>query len=83
MLIDTILETLKQHSTIRSNMRIVSNSMVFDDSGVARSFTEPVIHSYSKGKSPEQFAGLHNWIEVTDMAILMQVYSYECFNFAP
>ena len=38
--------------------------MLFDDSGVACGFTEPVIHSYSKGKSPDQFAGLQDWIEV-------------------
>lgn len=63
--VDTILETLKQHSTIRSNMRVISNEMVFDESGVACGCSEPVIHSYSKGKSPEQFASVQDWIEVS------------------
>ena len=56
---------------IHSNMRVVSNRMLFDDSGVACGFTEPVIHSYSKGKSPDQFVGLQDWIEVATCIILM------------
>lgn len=64
-LVDTILETLKQHSTIRSNMRVISNQMLFDESGIACGFSEPVIHSYSKGKSPEQFSSVQDWIEVS------------------
>lgn len=66
---DTIRETLKQHSTVRSNMRIISNRMVFDDSGVVCGFKEPVIHSYSKGKSPEQFVDVHEWIKVSQWLI--------------
>ena len=45
--------------------------MLFDDSGVACGFTEPVIHSYSKGKSPDQFAGLQDWIEVATCIIVI------------
>ena len=45
-------------------MKVISNQMLFDDSGEACGFTEPVIHSYSKGKSPEQFDTVHSWIEV-------------------
>lgn len=78
--VDTIVETLKQHSTIRSNTRVISNSMIFDDSGVACGFTEPVIHSYSKGKSPDQFVDVQDWIEVHFMVRIPFLFIFQCLE---
>ena len=61
---DTITETLSQYSSIRKNMRIISNRMLFDSSGVACGFSHPVIHSYNKGRFGEQFRTVFDEVKV-------------------
>ena len=62
--IDTLLETVRQFSTLRPNMHVVSNRLIFDEAGVATGHTQPLVHSYNKGKSPEQLAAVEPFIEV-------------------
>ena len=61
---DTITETLSQRSSIRKNMRVISNRMLFDSSGVSYGFSHPVIHSYNKGHSAEQFSTVFDEVKV-------------------
>ena len=64
MYADTLLEVFKQYSEVRSNMHVVSNRLIFDEEEIAVGHSEPLVHSYNKGKSPEQLAEVAPFIEV-------------------
>jgi HAD superfamily hydrolase (TIGR01544 family) len=59
---DTLLEVFRQFSAVRPNLHVVSNRLVFDEAGVAVSHSHPLVHSYNKGKSPEQLAAVESFI---------------------
>lgn len=61
---DTLLEVFRQFSKVRPNMHVVSNRLIFDDAGIAVGHSDPLVHSYNKGKSPEQLAAVAPFIEV-------------------
>ena len=45
-------------------MHVVSNRLIFDQDGLATGHTQPLVHSYNKGKSPEQLAAVEEFILV-------------------
>ena len=50
-------------------MTVLSNFLTFDSVGVACGESLPLIHSYSKGKSPEQYASVASQIKVCGLII--------------
>jgi 5'-nucleotidase len=67
---DTLLEVFRQFSTLRPNMHVVSNRLIFDKEGIATGHTQPLVHSYNKGKSPEQLATVEEFIVEDDLLSL-------------
>ena len=61
---DSILEVFGQLSVLRPNMHVVSNRLIFNETGIAIGHSQPLVHSYNKGKSPEQLATVEPFIEV-------------------
>ena len=54
----------RQFSEVRANLHVVSNTLIFDEAGIAVSHSHPLVHSYNKGKSPEQLAAVEPFIVV-------------------
>ena len=64
-LADTLIRTIELQSSLRANVKVVSNYLEFDESGVATGFSEPTITSSNKGNSSEQFTALHREFKVS------------------
>ncbi|XP_033025505.1 7-methylguanosine phosphate-specific 5'-nucleotidase isoform X2 [Lacerta agilis] len=48
---DVLEEIIRQAGAFYPNVKVVSNYMDFDDSGVLRGFKEPLIHTYNKNNT--------------------------------
>jgi len=60
---DTLVETLTQQSSMRSNMHVISNRLSFNEEGVACSIPSKITTSYTKA-DPQAFASVAEAIKV-------------------
>ena len=79
VLSDTLLEVFRQFSELRPNMHVVSNQLIFNEAGIAVGHTQPLVHSYNKGKSPEQLAAVEPFIVVRIVETLC-AHSNGCYS---
>lgn len=64
--LDTLMETIKQQSSIRGNMLFITNKLNFGENDVVADIPEQIITSYTKGDS-KAFASVADKIKVSTM----------------
>ena len=75
---DVIHQVFVQQSKLWANMRIISNSLIYDEEGVARTFSEPLIHTFNKHHVTEFFKDEFKAAEVVCVCVCVCVCGCVC-----
>ncbi len=62
---------MEMQASVRDNVEVISNDLVYSEDDVVTGFTEPLITSSNKGNLHKQFAALSDKIQVSGRKMLL------------